>query len=221
MKRELSKHMKKLSLILAFFLSALVGLAQGRVDFSNDSLHLVYWNPNSLFSPPGLAGQIFNPTNTPSGVSFVADLYMGTTSASLSLYSTTVFNSLTPGRWSPVNVVATSPFIPLGSTVFAVVQVRDQAYAPPSTLTPGTIPAFGIGTYFGYSEEFSFTLGTSGITFTPLSGNWPPGNYPLPPYGYGAIMLTTIPEPATLAFAFASATVAIVCRRRLLNRHLR
>ena len=69
----------------ALLASTETALAQGKIAFGTDSLHLVYYDP----SVPGVGGTCVYNANTPGGVQLVADLYMGSTSSALSLYSTT------------------------------------------------------------------------------------------------------------------------------------
>jgi hypothetical protein len=194
--------------IAALSLTVVGALGQGKITFANDSLHLVYWNPDPALSPPGQAGQIFNVSTLP-GLTPVVDLYLGTTSASLTLITTTTFSISSPGRWNSAFV--TVPGIPGGATVFAEIQVRDDSFAPPSTFSG--IP---FGLYYGDSVEFSFTLGGS-ITYPDFTG-WPPGTYPLPPYGYGSIEVSLVPEPSSFVFLGLGSIAALLCCRRFRNR---
>jgi hypothetical protein len=59
---------------------------------------------------------------------------------------------------------------------------------------------------FGYSVEFTHTLGSS-ITYPFMTDTWPTGTFPIPGYGLGAIPVGLIPEPSTLALAGLGAVV--------------
>jgi hypothetical protein len=89
--------------------------------------------------------------------------------------------------------------------LFTQVQVRDLAF-------PTAAAAEAAGGVFGFSEEFTVTLG--GITGTPITSTWPIGTYPLPPYGYGAIMIGIIPEPPALGIAGIGAAAFLLSAHR-------
>jgi hypothetical protein len=202
--------MKKLLAILTVSLASLAAFAQGKILFGNDSLHLVYYTvvwPDDL-----LSFQAVDSAHMPPGINFVADLYIGTDSSSLSFISSTTFSS-TPGEWNRVSVIV--PGIPGGTSVFVIAEIRDDAYPPESILS--TFP-ISQGVY-GLSQEFTFTLGGS-IVYPPmwgLNGNWPPGTYNLDYYGAGfrgAIAIGIIPEPSNIAlFALGSAAMLISHRK--------
>lgn len=191
---------KKIATALIVSLASLAAFAQGRLSFANDSLHLVYYNPDVF--PPPMGGSLVYGGNMPAGVNLVADLYLGTASSALSLISSTTFSSSAPGRWNTTSV--TVPGIPGGTTVFITIQVRDGAFAPEALWTPSFAPP---SVYWGFSVEFPFTLGTSGITYPsivePPNPPWPRGTYPIPGGGgaLGAIAVGYIPEPSAIALA--------------------
>jgi hypothetical protein len=182
---------------IVFVLAAGSGaFAQGKVQFANDTLHLAFFDGTWAPSEQGPVIPTSMPGSTP-----IADLYMGTSSSLLALVTSAAFNSATPGRWNPVNV--TAPFAG-GSSVFVVTVVRDGTYAPASTWSPGYFPEFG--EYYAASDEFNFTLG-NGVSFPALygaNGNWAVGANNLDAYGTGwrgAIDITYIPEPSSIALA--------------------
>jgi hypothetical protein len=97
-----------------------------------------------------------------------------------------------------------------------VTQIRDQTYAPPPLFSD----LFGQYGQWGFSQEFTFTLGAS-VTYPVMwgaNGTWPAGTYPLDQYGVGdrgAIPLAT-PEPATISLAALGVVLAtpfIGCKR--------
>src|SRR4051812_32906695 len=160
--------MKKLLIVAAGSLVCLTAIAQGKIGFATDSLHLVYYRPGAGY---GLDGTAVSSGNMPGGggLALVADLYMGTSSSSLYLYSSTTFSS-TPGMWNLLNVMANAnpttgaPAIPSGTSVFVLTQIRNSAYAPENVWTPGFYPYSYFDDWTGYSEEFAFTLG-GGVSF--------------------------------------------------------
>ena len=160
--------MKRAILTLTFGLACVTGFAQGRIQFSTDSLHLVYYDPFFVYAPPSfaaLAGQAVWGSNMPPGFTLMADFYIGTSSSTLSLATTTTFSNLSPGKWNPVNYQ--SPTIPGGTTVFVVAQIREDTFAPPSIWNPFSFPV-GVGPIWGYSQEFTFVLGTSTAQYPPM-----------------------------------------------------
>jgi hypothetical protein len=198
--------MKRLLFIATASLAGISAFAQGKVQFGNDSLHLVYYDPQVFGAPLG-GTPVYIP-NMPSGHNLFADLYLGTSASSLSFVSFTTF-STTAGKWSSMPV--TVPDIPGGTTVYAKIQIRDSSYPTPEpTWTPDFIPP---SIYWGFSVEFQFTLG-SGTTYPEFGPEWPSGTFPLPPYGYGAIPVGYIPEPSTIALAGLGALAMLFHRRR-------
>src|SRR6516225_1039635 len=95
--------MKKLVLTAVASLACLGAFAQGKIGFVTDSLHLAYWSGGSL------DGTAVNSDNMAPGLAGIgAFLYMGTSSSSLFLYSSTTFGALAsgPGKWTLMNAVA-------------------------------------------------------------------------------------------------------------------
>jgi len=204
--------MKKFILTAAAALACVGAFAQGKILFATDSLHLVYYDS----SAGSLAGSGVFAGNMPAGVNLVADLYMGTSSSALSLYSTSTF-SAAPGKWNSLQVLANNPFINGGTSVFVEVQVRDQSVAAPAIFTGAPI-----GTYYGTSSLFTFTLG-SAVTYPAMtsgSSTWAAGSAALDQYGAGsrgAIAVSSLavtPEPGTMALAGLGAAAMMVFRRR-------
>jgi hypothetical protein len=139
-------------------------------------------------------------------LTLVADFYLGTSSSSLSLITTTTFGT-NAGKWNAYNYQ--SPTIPGGTTVYIVTQIRDSAFTPPTIWTPAGYP---FGTYYGVSDEFSFVLGTSVLAYPPMwapgaslgggFSTWAAGTFNMDQYGIGsrgALPLPSIPEPSTIA----------------------
>jgi len=211
--------MKKLVLTVTATLACVAAFAQGRISFQTDSLHLVYYGTSA--NNGALAGTaVGTGSQSPGGVTLVADLYMGTASGSLALYSTTTFAA--NGKWNTLSVTAAG--IPGGTTMFVVTQVRDQLAAAPSTWTPATQP---FGSYYGKSEEFTFVLGTSSLQYPPMYAHgatlggglstWADGTYNmdfLAPNQRGAIQVNAVPEPASFALAGLGFAALTILRRR-------
>jgi hypothetical protein len=182
------------------------GLSQGKMTLANDSLHLVYFNPDPTFLRPGdgpLAGQAVTTNQTPSGVSFVVGLYASLSSSTLSLQGTTTFNAARgPGLFGPTEVVLTG--ISGGVTAFFQVWVWESAYADPAS-----------SVYAGASPIFTATTGT----LTPnsiLNSTWSSGPYPLDQYGAGSkgsIEVTLVPEPELSAMVGLGMALLWIWRR--------
>jgi len=201
--------MKKLVLTLtALTLVSAGAFAQGKISFQNDSLRLAYYDPSVGGSLGGTA------ISTANGANLVADMYMGTSSASLSLLSTTTFSAV-PGKWTSTSI--TAPYA-AGTTVFIVTQIRDGAFAAPATWSPSN-PTAPFGTYYGVSQEFSYPL--NGLSFQPMwnaSGTWAAGTFALDASAgagaKGAIAVSAVPEPTSLALAGLGIAAGLIMRRR-------
>src|ERR1041385_207922 len=105
--------MKKLVLTAVASLACVAAFAQGKISFQVDSLHLVYYDPAKTGA--SLAGNGVSSSLMPAGINLVADLYVGTSSTSLSLMTTTTFGA-TPGKMNTANIAV--PFAPGGASVF-------------------------------------------------------------------------------------------------------
>jgi len=207
--------MKKLVLTAVASLACLAAFGQGKISFQNNSTHLVYYDPVRV-SDASLSGKAVSPGLMPSGITLVGDLYVGTSSSSLSLISSTSFGAA-PGSFSTMSVQV--PAIPGGTSVFVVAQVRDSAHAAEATWTPG-FQGQGLG-WYGASQEFTFVLGTSSISYPAMwstAGNWAAGTFPLDSSAgagaLGAIGVAAVPEPTTFALAGLGAAAMLIFRRR-------
>jgi len=211
--------MKKVVLTLTASLACLAAFAQGKISFQTDTLHLVYFQDVAGHSN----GEAIYLGNMPGTATLVADLYMGTSSGSLFLYSSTTFTA-TPGKWASTSVQATAnsvtgaPAVAGGTTVFVVTQIRDAASAAPNQWSPGLAP---FGTYYGVSSEFQFTLGSAATyptMFAPANGNWAPGTVDMSGYGAGAwkgaIGVSPVPEPTSMALLGLGTAAMLIFRRR-------
>jgi uncharacterized protein (TIGR03382 family) len=193
------------SLLLTFAMATPV-LAQGKVRLVNDSLHLVYFNPNTAFLLPGdaaLAGQAYALGS--SSQTLRIELWAGTASASLSLVATTDFAGQAGalGTWGGMNVTLPTA---AGATFFQI----------------NIIGVTGPGPYyFGTSGLFT-TVSSSTIAYnslvnhnSPANSTWANGTWnldSLSPGFRGAIELSVFPEPST--FALGSLGFALLLARR-------
>jgi hypothetical protein len=223
--------MKKLILTLTASLACVAAFAQGKISFQTDSFHLAYYDPST---GPAYGGMAANSGNQP--VPLSVDLYMGTSSTALSLYaSTSLQPSSNPGKWGTVNVIANGttayggvgpgPAVLGGTSVFVVTQIRDSANAPATSFNPANLNAAYAAaqgySWYGWSSEFSFTLGTSTITYPAMytAASWAAGGFDLSSSvtagAKGAVAIFSVPEPSTAALAgLALAGMAIFRRRK-------
>jgi hypothetical protein len=211
--------MRTILIVLVASLANCVCFGQGKAQFLNDSLRLVYFTTDVPFLRPAdqaIAGQGVTSAATPSGVTFVADLFAGTASSALSLKATTTFSSVV-GKLTPTNVILQN--IPGGSPAYFEIQVRDSAY-------PSLQDAFANGSYGGSSGIFTMVPGTS-ILYNPLIiPNWPsfstwaPGTFDMSSQYYGiagamgSIMVSLIPEPSVSVLAGLCGVLLGLCWKR-------
>jgi hypothetical protein len=213
--------MKKLVLTAVASLACLAAFAQGKIGFNTDSVHLVYWGPGA----GSLAGGAVNSDNLAAGLlGMQVDLYMGTSSSQLFLYSSTSFGALAagPGKWTSASVQAVAnattgaPAIAGGTSVFVEVAVHSTEKAPSNIFDPASLLTFAA---YGSSPTFNFLLG-GGITYPPMwgtAGNWPAGTWAMDQYGAGsrgAIVVNMVPEPTSFALAGLGAAALLIFRRR-------
>lgn len=174
------------------FLFALVmatqAIAQGRVGLVNDSLRLVFWNPNCVaVGYPGssaLAGHAYRLGD--GGVTLRIELWAGTSATSLTRQATTSFSGqLSPGTWVGQNL--TMPSVPAGTNYFQI-SIYDDSVPP------------DFGTPLGYTPVFT-AVASDGTPYYPLTqhispswSTWPDGTFPLDtdagPGARGCIMLS-------------------------------
>jgi hypothetical protein len=212
--------MKTLLITVTATLVCAGAFGQGKLSFDNgDFLHLIYFTTNTWKLAPAdqtttidnsgfcggtslLAGSSLYTGLTLSGTpgtimslsgspTFIAGLYGGTSSNSLSLQTTTTIDSLengNPGGVVPVNVTCIN--LPAGSPAYFQVQVYDSRAA-------NAMASWNAGYYAGVSQIFQATPSTNYAsiyqTTSPVNSTWAPGTFEpvdLAPCGagiYGAI----------------------------------
>jgi hypothetical protein len=170
-------------------------LGQGKVNFQNNSLHLVYWSPGGGTAYSGHAYLLGD-----GGYQLSIELWAGTSSTSLSLQATTDFaNQSSPGTWAGRNVVM--PSVGAGIDFFDI-RIHD------GNLLQGDSGIF-IAQASGGTAYYSLVQHT-----TPGNSTWADGTYnldSLSPGFRGAI--TFGPEPSSLALACLGCAVMLMRRR--------
>jgi hypothetical protein len=208
--------MKKLLVILTATLVSVGAFAQGKINFNNDSLHLVYFTTDASGLAAGdaaLAGRGPGGGRNPADGTLLADLYSGTSIGTMALVKSTTFtNSPAEGRW--VSSAVTLPTSG-GVTTFFQIQIHDSR----ETTAAGSQ---GAGHYFGSSPVFTAVPGS--VTpvnlyahSSPVNSTWPDGTFGMDQTAAGskgAIELRVIPEPTTFALAGLGAAALMIFRRR-------
>jgi len=195
----------KTSLLLTLLLaSTTLAFAQGKLQFANDSQHLVYFSPDTSRLAPGDAPVAGKGVDSPtlgllSGApSFVVALYAGVSPSALTLQTTTTFNGASEGRWNSVNLTG----LPAGTAVWFQVEVYDSRYASAPAAAQD-------GAYWGESVVFSAVPQISIYASicdasSPVFSTWPKGTFQIidmPPGNLGAIMLQAgIPAPPSIVY---------------------
>ena len=183
------------SLLLTLGMATTI-LAQGKVNFQNNSLHLVYWDPS-----PGapFAGHAYLLGD--GNYAFTIELWAGTSSTSLSLQATTDFSGQSsPGTWPGRNVQM--PTVGAGLDFFDI-RIHDAAY-----MLFGDSGIF-IAQASGGTAYYSLVQHT-----TPGNSTWADGTYnldSLSPGFRGAI--TFGPEPSSFALACLGFALLLLRRR--------
>jgi hypothetical protein len=206
--------MKTLPWLLLILGAATSALAQGKVHFANNSLHLVYWDPDPFRLKPGdqaLAGQVYEFGE--GGVTFSIELWAGTANSSLSLVSSTSFSGQSsPGMWVGPNVVL--PF-PGGTMDFFQIVVYDQSAGSYQNATRGYF-------YTGATPIFT-CFASAGVPYYPLTqhnspvnSTWDDGTFNLDSVSLGdrgAIELSVTPEPSVFALSGLGFALLLVRRQ--------
>jgi PEP-CTERM motif len=198
--------MKKLFTTLALTAVCVGALAQGKVQFVNDAAHEYYFGSNVLPADAALANQKTPIVALPSGKTLVADLYAGTSSGSLVLYSTTTLSTSSPGRQNTLGVTLSSPAIAGGAAAFFQVQIRDNAFATAALSAQGF-------SYYGFSSIFTVQP-SSTIAFNSIVNH---GGTALSTWAdapSGAISINVVPEPSSMALAGIGAASLLIFRRK-------
>jgi hypothetical protein len=189
-----------LSLLLTLGM-ATPALTQGKVNFQNNSLHLVYWDPS-----PGapFAGHAYLLGD--GNYAFTIELWAGTSSTSLSLQATTDFSGQTsPGTWPSRNLVM--PSVGAGMNFF---DIRIHNLGFPYNFIIGDSGIF-IAQASGGTAYYSLVQHT-----TPGNSTWADGTWNLDsvsPGFRGAINLHT-PEPSVFPLTGLGLGVLLLFRPR-------
>ncbi len=198
--------MKKRLIILTTILICVGALAQGKLSFSIDGTHLIYFTSDTTHLAPGdvnktangfpLAGSsLYNGPGSTIAVlagspAFIAGLWAGPSSNSLTLRTTTTIADSIDfgGEVAPVN--CTFADLPAGTPAYFQVQVYDSRYSSACESW------WHIGCYAGVSQIFQATPQLLPYpmyqTGPPVNSTWAPGTFVPVDYAgfpgyYGAI----------------------------------
>jgi hypothetical protein len=183
---------RNLSVLLILLATTSLGLAQGRIRFVTDSLHLVYWSPDARQlgdSDAGLAGQAYQTGQ--GGQILTIELWAGTSWDVLTPVGTNSFaGQVDPGTFPGAGIVLPIG-LPWGKPAFFQVLIYDAAAGSFSAA------ATTLGHYFGQTPVFQVTPGSTSYSSivshsSPAFSTWADGTFNLDylsPGSRGAIML--------------------------------
>lgn len=191
--------MKKTILTLALVAATAAAFAQGKVQMANNGATAITFDANPLTQDAALANQGVPTTGPlPSGITLVCGLYAGTSSTSLSLYTTVVINPAAGTGQAPGVISPTRATLPWGAVLtFMEVKVWNNAFADYDAAS---------GSYRGSTAMFTMTPGTS-IAY-PNTYNGGGTTYAQVP------LIVSVPEPSTFALAGLGAAALMIFRRR-------
>jgi len=213
--------MKKLVLTVTASLACLAAFAQGKINFNNDSLHLIYFTSDTARLDPAdvaLAGRAATTADALGGaVSILVDLYAGTSSDTLALVKTTGYASAIPGRWTAASTTlpSSNPAFPGGQTAFFQVQAHESTVASAAAAQATT------GVYYAFSSIFTAVPNANvAVNLYASPSTWAAGTFALDASAgagtEGAIELSqnAVPEPASFALVGLGIAAVAIFRRR-------
>src|SRR5580765_4642948 len=146
--------LRNLIVLLVLLAASSLGLAQGKIRFVTDSLHLVYWAPDvrQLDTANGdLAGQAYQTGQ--GGQTLTIELWAGTSSDGLTPVGTNSFAGQVDSGTFPGMGIVLPIGIPWGTPAFFQVLVYDAAAGS------FTAASTTLGHYFGQTPVVQVTPG--------------------------------------------------------------
>lgn len=197
--------MKKALLTLALVGATVASFAQGKINMVNDANHLVQFGTVLKPADAGLTGANATSAATPSGATFLVDLYGGANAGAMVLQTTTTLGiGPSAGFFGPLNF--TSPNVAGGAPGGSFqVKVRQVGFATAELAQANE-------GYFGFSPIFTFRP-SSTIAFNSIVNA---GGTALSTWAAGpiAINYVPVPEPSSMALAGIGAASLLIFRRR-------
>jgi hypothetical protein len=197
--------MKRTLLTLALAVATVAAFAQGKINMVNDANHFLTFDVAGKLQPAdaALAGQSLTLAATPSGATFLVDLYGGAAAGSLTLQTTVAINGSIPGGFGPLNFIST---LAGGAASTFQVQVRQTGFATAALAQAG-------GAYYGFSPIFTMQP-SSTIAYNSIVNA---GGTSLSTWGAGQLLVHTsnvVPEPTSMVLAGLGAASLLMFRRR-------
>jgi hypothetical protein len=184
--------LRNLIVLLVLLAATSLGLAQGKIRFVTDSLHLVYWAPDIRqldASDEQFAGQAYQLGQ--GAQTLTIELWAGTSSDLLTAVGTNSFaGQVDPGTFPGMGIVLPIGF-PWGTPAFFQVLIYDSAASSFSAAYTT------LGHYFGQTPIFQVTPGSTSYSSivshaSPAFSTWADGSFNLDYLSLGsrgAIML--------------------------------
>jgi len=206
--------MKKTLLTVALVTASLAAFAQGKVKMISDGGNLMQLGGNVMAADAADANSPVPTTGPlPSGVVLEVGLFVGTSSSSLSLATTSIINpaggsGLPAGSYASKTTVLALAGATAGQLTYMQLWAWDSAYSTP-------LLAEAAGSYFGSDNVFTMNPST-GIAYASINASASPYNSTWAAAGdeNPLIIQTLIPEPTTFALAGLGAAALVIFRRR-------
>ena len=193
--------MKKTLLTLALVAVTAASFAQGKISIQNSGRLVTF---GTTVKPGDVAGSLVTLAASPSGATFLVDLFGGSSAGNMILQTTIAMSGSIAGGFGPLSF--TSPNLPGAVQATMQVKIRETGFAT------AELAQAGAG-YFGFSPIFNFNPSSNPLVFNSLVNA---GGTALSTWAAAPILVNyvPVPEPTSMALAGIGAAAMVIFRRR-------